>query len=94
MLRKKGGMEMSNGGHISCEYCTYNRNPHGQCDIFGVETSPFVLCRAFRKPKQSHADARKEWPMLENLRPGLVCEIDNSTFSICDPKPIYHVSAL
>ena len=87
-------MEMSNGGHISCEYCTYNRNPYGRCDIFDVETSPFVLYRAFRKPKQSHAEARKEWPMLEKLKPGTVYEIDNSTYNIHDPKPIYHVSSI
>ena len=85
---------MANGGHISCEYCTYNRNPVGRCDIFGVDTSSFVLCRTFRKPKQSHAEARKEWPMLEKLKPGLVYEIDNSTYSTHDPRPAYHVSAI
>lgn len=58
---------MPNGGHISCEYCTYNRSRPGECDIFGVETSPFVLCRAFRTPKQSHQEARERWPMLEDL---------------------------
>lgn len=82
---------MSNGGHICCEYCTYNRSPYGQCDIFGVETNPFVLCRSFRKTGQSHSQARKKWPMLNDLRPGLVYQIDNSIYCIHKPKPIYYL---
>lgn len=85
---------MANGGHICCEYCTYNRTPYGRCDIFGVETSPHVLCRSFRKPKQSHSEARKQWPLLETLLPGVVYEIDNSIYSTHAPKPIHHVSAI
>lgn len=85
---------MSNGGHICCEYCTFNRNPHGRCDLFGVETNPFVLCRAFRKPGQSHTEARREWPLLEALEPGVVYQVDNSTYSIYEPRAIYHVSAI
>lgn len=69
---------MPNGGHISCVYCTYNRSTPDACDIFGIETSPFILCRAFRKPKQSHTEARKAYPMLNELSPGVVYEIDNS----------------
>lgn len=85
---------MSNGGHISCEYCTYNRNAPGRCDLFDVVTGPFVLCRAFRKPKQSHSAARKEWPMLNGLAPGLVYAVDNSTYGIHDPKPIWRVTKI
>ena len=82
---------MSNGGHISCEECTYNRKTPGRCDLFGIETNPFVLCRAFRKPKQTHSEARKQWPMLNTLEPGVVYEVDNSTYRISDPKPIWRV---
>ncbi|NJC88141.1 MAG: hypothetical protein FIB02_06345 [Desulfuromonas sp.] len=83
---------MPNGGHISCEYCTYNRSTPGRCDLFGVETGPFVLCRAFRKPKQSHTAARSEWPMLNRLEPGVVYLIDNSTHGIHEPKPRWRIT--
>lgn len=82
---------MPNGGHICCEYCTYNRATPGTCDVFGVETSPFVLCRAFRKPKQSHTDARKEYPILLQLKPGIVYEIDNAAPTKPAPRPAYRV---
>lgn len=83
---------MPNGGHICCEYCTYSRNPNRRCDIFGIETSPYILCRSFRKPKQSHVEARREWPVLNELKSGLVYKIDNSTFHAHEPIPIFKVS--
>jgi len=85
---------MPNGGHICCEYCTYGRSETGKCDIFGVETDPFTLCRAFRRPKQSHQDARQEWPILEELQPGVVYQIDNAHGSSGNPRPIYKVIRL
>ena len=85
---------MANGGHICCESCTYNRTPHGLCDIFGIETNAFILCRSFRKVGQSHAQARRQWPLLDRLKPGIVYQVDNSTYSIHEPRAIYHVSAL
>lgn len=66
---------MPSGGHISCEYCTYNRSPYGRCDIFGVETSPFVLCRQFRPPGESHRSAHKAWSILSKLESGKVYAI-------------------
>lgn len=82
---------MPNGGHICCEYCTYNRNPYGKCDIFGIETNPFLLCRTFRPPKESHANTRKKWPLLEKLKPGVVYGIANSNFEAGNPRPAYIV---
>ena len=85
---------MANGGHISCEQCTYNRRKDGFCDIFGIETSPFLICRSFRSPLQSHQDARNMLPMLNKLEPGLVYKIDNSYLSIGNPSPVYKVSLI
>jgi len=82
---------MPNGGHVCCEYCTYNRATPGTCDVFGVETSPFILCRTFRTPKQSHADARREHPMLLELKPGVVYGIQNADSSGPAPQPAYKV---
>lgn len=82
---------MPNGGHICCEYCTYNRLTPGKCDVFGVDTSPFVLCRMFRTPGQPHEEARKQWPMLNDLERGVVYGIDNrgSTNNPPPPVPIF-----
>lgn len=80
---------MPNGGHISCEYCTYNRHTPGKCDVFGIETSPFIICRMFRMPQQSHEEAREQWPMLEELKPGIVYEIDNSAVLVGNPRHLY-----
>lgn len=82
---------MPNGGHICCEYCTYNRTNPGKCDIFGIATNPLILCRAFRVPKQSHQEARKQWPVLEELEPGLVYQIDNNALSAGNPRAIYKI---
>ncbi len=82
---------MPNGGHICCEYCTYNRAKLGFCDIFGIETNPFILCRSFRMPKQSHTEARKKWPILKELKPGIVYSINNNALYAGNPKPIYKV---
>jgi hypothetical protein len=83
---------MANGGHISCAYCTYNRRTPGTCDIFGVETNPFVLCRAFRKPRQSHGQARSDYPMLNDLLPGVVYGIDNNAITAGNPRPVAKMS--
>ena len=82
---------MPNGGHISCEYCTYNRAYRGRCDIFGVETSPFVLCRSFRPPGESHRSAHKAWKILDTLEPGKVYAIDNDNAVSGNPEVIYEV---
>ncbi len=79
---------MPNGGHISCEYCI--NNDRGACQIFGVATGPFVLCRSFRtEPGMSYEDSVQQWPMLASLAPGAVYAIDNSSFSAGDPQPIF-----
>jgi hypothetical protein len=85
---------MPNGGHICCEYCTYNRQEPGLCDVFGVNTSPRLLCRSFRKPGQSHTESRKEWPIVENLRPGVVYEIDNEIISAGSLRPAYKIVSI
>lgn len=85
---------MPNGGHISCAYCIYNGSKPGTCDIFGIETSPFILCRAFRKPKQSHTETRNEYPMLKELSPGVVYGIDNDAVMAGKPRPIAKIQFL
>jgi len=32
---------MANGGHISCQRCTYNRLTLGMCDVLGIATNQF-----------------------------------------------------
>ena len=82
---------MPDGGHISCEYCAFNRLTPGRCDIFGVQTSPYVLCRSFRAPGQSHTKARERWDIIKTLEPGIVYAIDNSGISAGNPRPLYTV---
>jgi hypothetical protein len=87
---------MPNGGHICCLYCVYNRATHKGnndyiCDIFGVDTGSGVLCRSFRLPKQSHRDARKQWPMLKALEPGVVYTINNDVYQSGNPKAMYRM---
>ena len=85
---------MANGGFICCEYCTYNRSPYGECDIFGIRTCPNIICRAFRMPKESHAQARNRFTFLEKLKPGIVYEIENSPLSDGKPTPAYAVKRI
>jgi len=82
---------MPNGGHISCDNCTYRRIKRGMCDIFGINTSPFIICRSFRMPKQSHSEARHQYPLLNQLKPGIVYSIDNDVLSQGNPQPIYKI---
>lgn len=87
---------MANGGHICCLYCVYDRANHKgsndcTCDIFGVATASGVLCRSFRMPKQSHFNARKEWPILKTLEPGVVYHIHNDAYQAGDPQPAFRM---
>jgi hypothetical protein len=82
---------MANGGHICCERCTYNRLTPGTCDIFGIETNQFVLCRAFRYPGQSHTESRNKFPMLKDLKPGVVYRIENLAGLGADPQQTYRL---
>jgi hypothetical protein len=83
---------MPNGGSISCSECTFGRDGDGRCDIFGTEVTPFLLCRAFRRPKQSHTEARRHWPMLNRLDKGVVYEIENSYPSAgVPPRPVFRM---
>ncbi|KAF0159062.1 MAG: hypothetical protein FD159_809 [Syntrophaceae bacterium] len=82
---------MANGGHISCAKCTYSRLKPGKCDIWGIEISGFLLCRAFRSPGQSHTAARKEFKMLNKLKPGVVYAVDNSVVAIGNPEPVFQI---
>ena len=83
---------MPNGGSICCFECTYGRNPDERCAIFGTEVTPLLLCRAFRMPRQSHSEARKHWPLLDDLEKGVVYEIDNSYPPTGrPPKPAYRI---
>lgn len=84
---------MPNGGSICCVECTYGRSPDGRCDVHGVKTSPFLLCRTFRMPGQSHSEARQHWPLVSRLEPGIVYEIENSYAAEGrPPQPRYRLS--
>jgi hypothetical protein len=86
---------MPNGGYICCLECTYGRSPEGRCDVFGIKTSPHILCRSFRMPRQSHSDARDQWPMLNSLEPGIIYQIDNFYPNTgLNPKPIFRVTKI
>ena len=82
---------MPNGGMICCDYCTYSRFLGDRCDIHGIRTSPHIICRSFRKPNQSHSEARKQWPVLQELEPGVVFSIENMTYSEFRPTPLYRL---
>ena len=84
---------MANGGYISCEQCTYSRSRSRKCDVYGIDTSPFMICRMFRLPKQSHTDARSELPFLNELKSGVVYGFDNGTYSTGhgQRKPLFKV---
>ena len=86
---------MANGGMISCLHCTYGRGSSGMCDVFGIEVSAFILCHTFRTPRQSHVDARKKWPILNELEPGVIYNLDNS-YPQKDPDftPIYRIDPI
>lgn len=85
---------MANGGYISCEICTYSRFSPDMCDIFGIQTGSGILCRAFRRPKQSHIEARRAYPILNDLLPGTVYGIDNSSVLAGNPRPIAKIKFL
>ena len=82
---------MPNGGHICCVNCTYSRLKPGKCDIWGIEISGFLLCRSFRFPGQSHTEARKDFKMLNKLKPGFVYAIDNSFVAIGKPETAFKI---
>jgi hypothetical protein len=82
---------MPNGGHDSCERCTYNRLTPGRCDIVGVETDGSVACRAFRAPGESHTAARKRNRWMQKLKPGVVYVFDNTRPTKPAPRPAYKV---
>ena len=83
---------MPNGGYLSCGRCTYNRAKPGHCDLFGVEVSVHTICRGFRAPQQSHTEARREHPFLENLAPGVVYGFANDPYMMEEPAPIYRTA--
>ncbi|MBF0548653.1 MAG: hypothetical protein HQM08_29755 [Candidatus Riflebacteria bacterium] len=80
---------MPNGGHICCVECAFNRCNPGKCDVYGVPTGAFTICRMFRLPKQSHTEAREHWNFLDTLKPGKVYSIENSTIGSGNPKISY-----
>ena len=45
-------------------------------------------------PKQSHAEARKKWPMLNDLKPGVVYRIENLAGLAANPEPVYRIIKL
>ena len=93
---------MANGRQPCCASgCTYSSETHGvpkqaMCDVFGIETDMHggcLICRMFRRPRQSHQAARKEYPQLLELDPGVVYFICNTTMDDdwC-PQPVYRMT--
>ena len=62
----------------TCTTCTYGRRSDHVCDITGAPLKDSHVCRAYRKPGQSHSEARSRYPLLANLRPGVVYSIRTS----------------
>jgi len=85
---------MPNGGAYQLRILHIQPSYAGAMLYLGIEMSPFILCRAFRRPKQSHTEARKKWPMLNDLKPGVVYKIDNSAVLAGNPEPVYKVQIL
>ena len=91
---------MPNKGKISCQYCTYSREHRGNttfgiCDIWGISCSPFLLCRSYREPQQSHREAKAYWIMLERLKPGIVYSINEDKETATDRiKPMYKIAKI
>ena len=76
---------------ISCEDCAYNTSETGACDIHGIRGNAHTLCRAFRMPKQPHRAARKKWPMVGELAPGSVYQIESDAAPGVTPQPFYQI---
>lgn len=95
---------MPNGHQPCCaDGCTYNSETHGvpqqaRCDVFGIETDlngGCMVCRMFRRPRQSHMEARKESPQLLDLKAGAVYHIRNTSEDRdWHPRAIYRVTAV
>ena len=86
---------MPNGGSIACVHCAHS-SLEGRCEIFGTEVTPFLLCRMFRMERQSLEEARRRWPLLERLDPGVVYAIDNAYPATpgAVPIPAYRVTSV
>lgn len=80
---------MPNGGHMCCAECAYS--VERRCDIHGVPVSVGLVCRSFRVYGQTHDDAKKQWPELLKLQPGVVYGIDNSAGSAWNPVPRFRL---
>jgi len=62
----------------------------GKCDIYGIQTSPLVLCRMFRTdPEQSPDEAIRRWPILATLQLGIIYTFADDPSAPGDPKPLY-----
>jgi len=83
---------MPNGGSIACVHCA-SATREGQCEIFGTEAGPFLVCRMFSLESQSNEEARRHRPLLDRLAPGIVYAIDNAypATSSAGPLPAFKV---
>jgi hypothetical protein len=62
----------------------------GKCDIYGIQTSPLVLCRMFRtEPEQSPDEASRRWPILATLQLGIIYAFAGDPSAPGEPKPLY-----
>jgi hypothetical protein len=77
---------MPNGGFVCCLYCFFNNSSEKKCKIFGIETSPHIICRMFSRSLNDVGI-----PELENLEAGIIYSIANSLGEDFSPKPLYKV---
>lgn len=60
-----------------CPSCSFGRALQRLCDIFGTQVKDDRVCRAYRRPAESHTQARAAHPILARLHPGIVYEVES-----------------
>jgi len=83
---------MPNGGHICCAECEFADFTSKQCKFYGTPMSGMLLCRHFRILGRKLLDPHEQWPMLTKLEPGIIYEIDNSTYESGNPRPRFRIN--
>ncbi len=72
---------------VSCASCIYNE---GKCDIYGVQTSPMVVCRMYLPEREvSHEEALERWPILQTLDLGVIYTYGDDPAAPHEPEPLY-----
>lgn len=79
---------MPNGGLPNCLQCKHSKK--SKCNIFGIETSPYLLCRHYRDEHGDKTFDEHITPYLEPLAIGTVFWIGNAYGATEDnPTPAF-----